>query len=212
MAPEAVTQETPLLERYPLSTEARKLLELSRVEVVELKHEQVGTEHILLACLKDTEIASFLNVQLGTEAAMKIESATKFIVADKRDAQSPADIGFTQGTEKVLSWADKQRQKEHAVEVTKFHLLIGLVRQGEGIAASVLESLGLNFEKLMNGYHEALLAAYKDQISGVLSDLSVSTQDKYGLLAKVRELADESREMRSKLEPQPFRPQSNVVH
>jgi len=210
MTPEAGTQEVPLVERYTLSTEARKLLELSRVEVVELNHTTIGTEHLLLACLKDPEIAQLLTDQLKLNTA-QIEEATKFIVSRNQDGTTPAEIGFTPRIGFVLSKADSQRRKEKAKEITTLHLLIGLVQEGNGIAASVLESLGLNYEKLIDHYNEDMLRAHKEQLSRFFADRRIPTAHKYYFLSEISDLADRAREIQANIEPKTSRPQQNAL-
>ena len=87
-------------------------------------------------------VLSNLGVQLN-----KVRSAVEFIIG-RGDRIVLGEIGLTPRAKKVIELAvDEARRLNHHYIGTE-HLLLGLVREGEGIAAGVLESLGVNLEKV----------------------------------------------------------------
>ena len=129
------------------SERARRVLSLAQEEAQRFNHNYIGTEHILLGLVRETDgvaakILSSLGVELG-----KVRSAVEFIIGrGERPAQS--EIGLTPRAKKVVELAvDEARRLNHSYIGTE-HLLLGLVREGEGIAAGVLESLGVNLERV----------------------------------------------------------------
>ena len=128
------------------SERARRVLSLAQEEAQRFNHNYIGTEHILLGLVRETEgvaarVLSGLSVDLT-----KVRSAVEFIIGrGERPAQG--EIGLTPRAKKVVELAvDEARRMNHTYIGTE-HLLIGLLREGEGVAAGVLESLGVNLEK-----------------------------------------------------------------
>src|SRR5258708_9772780 len=134
-------------ERFEKFTErARKVLSLAQEEAQRLQHQYIGTEHLLLGLVREGEAAAtkVLN-NLGVDLN-KVRSAVEFILGHG-DRIVLGEIGLTPRAKKVIELAgDEARRLNHTYIGTE-HLLLGLVREGEGIAAGVLESLGVNLEK-----------------------------------------------------------------
>ena len=77
----------------------------------------------------------------------KVRSAVEFIIG-RGERPSPGDIGLTPRAKKVIELAvDEARRLSHHYIGTE-HLLIGIMREGEGVAAGVLESLGVSLDKV----------------------------------------------------------------
>jgi len=126
---------------------ARKVITLAQEEAVRFNHNYIGTEHLLLGLLREGEgVAAKVLVEMGVELN-RVRSAVEFIIG--RGARMiVGEIGLTPRAEQVIELAvDEARQLGHHYIGTE-HLLLGLVREGEGIAAGVLESLGVNLEKV----------------------------------------------------------------
>jgi len=128
------------------SERARKVLSLAQEEAQHLNHNYIGTEHILLGLVRETEgIAARVLSNLGVELT-KVRSAVEFIIG-RGQAPAAGEIGLTPRAKKVIELAvDEARRLNHHYIGTE-HLLIGLLREGDGVAAGVLESLGVNLEK-----------------------------------------------------------------
>src|SRR5690348_7003532 len=126
---------------------ARKVLSLAQEEAQRFQHNYIGTEHLLLGLVREGEgVAAKVLANLGVELN-KVRSAVEFIIG-RGDRIVLGEIGLTPRAKKVIELAvDEARRLNHHYIGTE-HLLLGLVREGEGIAAGVLESLGVNLEKV----------------------------------------------------------------
>ena len=134
--------------RFDKFTErARKVLQHAQEEAQRFQHNYIGTEHLLLGLLGvEDGVAAEVLENLGVEL-MKVRSAVEFIIG-RGDRLVLGEIGLTPRAKKVIELAvDEARRMNHRYIGTE-HLLLGMVREGEGIAAGVLESFGLRLEKV----------------------------------------------------------------
>ncbi len=129
------------------SERARRVLTLAQEEAQRFNHNYIGTEHLLLGLVREGEgVAAKVLANLGVELN-KVRSAVEFIIG-RGDRAVLGEIGLTPRAKKVIELAvDEARRLNHGYIGTE-HLLLGLVREGEGIAAGVLESLGVNLERV----------------------------------------------------------------
>src|SRR5438094_843475 len=137
-----------MADRFDKFTErARKVLQLAQEEAQRFNHNYIGTEHLLLGLVREGEgVAAKVLANLGVELN-KVRSAVEFIIG-RGDRAVMGEIGLTPRAKKVIELAvDEARRLGHHYIGTE-HLLLGLIREGEGIAAGVLESLGVNLEKV----------------------------------------------------------------
>ena len=126
--------------------QAKQALVYAQEEAQRFQHHSIGTEHLLMGLLREPEdIAVKVLANLGVELK-QIRSAIEFITS--RGASIVlSEIGPTPRARKAIKLAiDEARRLNHNSIGTE-HLLLGLIREGEGIAAGVLESLGVNLEK-----------------------------------------------------------------
>jgi ATP-dependent Clp protease ATP-binding subunit ClpC len=123
------------------------VLSLAQEEAQRFNHNYIGTEHILLGLVRETDgVAARVLSNLGVELN-KVRSAVEFIIG-RGERSTPGEIGLTPRAKKVIELAvDEARRLNHHYIGTE-HLLIGLMREGEGVAAGVLESLGVNLDKV----------------------------------------------------------------
>ncbi len=151
------------------SERARRVLSLAQEEAQRFNHNYIGTEHILLGLVRETEgvaarVLSSLSVDLS-----KVRSAVEFIIG-RGEKPAQGEIGLTPRAKKVVELAvDEARRMNHTYIGTE-HLLIGLLREGEGVAAGVLESLGVTLDKVRAETHRIL-----SHTSGTGSQSSRST-------------------------------------
>ncbi len=126
---------------------ARKVLALAQEEARRFNHNYIGTEHLLLGLVREGEgVAARVLQSMGVQLP-KVRSAVEFIIG-RGESTVVGEIGLTPRARKVIEYAvDEARRLGHHYIGTE-HLLLGLVREGEGIAAGVLESLGVNLEKV----------------------------------------------------------------
>src|SRR5688572_20441087 len=137
-----------MADRFDKFTErARRVLTLAQEEALRFNHNYIGTEHLLLGLVREGEgVAAKVLANLGVELN-KVRSAVEFIIG-RGDRAVLGEIGLTPRAKKVIELAvDEARRLNHHYIGTE-HLLLGLVREGEGIAAGVLESLGVNLERV----------------------------------------------------------------
>ena len=129
------------------SERARRVLSLAQEEAQRFNHNYIGTEHILLGLVRETEgVAAKVLANLSVEL-VKVRSAVEFIIG-RGERPTPGEIGLTPRAKKVIELAvDEARRLGHHYIGTE-HLLIGLMREGEGVAAGVLESLGVSLDKV----------------------------------------------------------------
>ena len=137
-----------MADRFDKFTErARRVLTLAQEEALRFNHNYIGTEHLLLGLVREGEgVAAKVLANLGVELN-KVRSAVEFIIG-RGDRAVMGEIGLTPRAKKVIELAvDEARRLGHHYIGTE-HLLLGLVREGEGIAAGVLESLGVSLDKV----------------------------------------------------------------
>ena len=132
---------------YNFTERVRKVLQMAREEAQRLHHEYVGTEHILLGLIREGEgvaaaVLQNLNVDLD-EIQQKIEETVK---KGKAAQTTGPDLPYTSRAKKVLELAmSEARELNHSYVGTE-HLLLGLLREEKGIAASVLTDAGVNLD------------------------------------------------------------------
>ena len=146
------------------SERARRVLSLAQEEAQRFNHNYIGTEHILLGLVRETEgVAARVLSNVGVDLS-KVRSAVEFIIGrGERPAQG--EIGLTPRAKKVVELAvDEARRMNHTYIGTE-HLLIGLLREGEGVAAGVLESLSVTLDKVRSETHR-ILSQSSPQSSG----------------------------------------------
>jgi len=134
-------------DRFDKFTErARKVFSSAQEEAQRFQHNYIGTEHLLLGLVREEEgVAAKVLHQLGVELRA-VRDAVEFIIG-RGDRILLGEIGLTPRAKKVIELAiDEARRMNHHYIGTE-HLLLGLVREGEGIAAGVLESMGVTWEK-----------------------------------------------------------------
>ncbi|HKY88625.1 MAG TPA: ATP-dependent Clp protease ATP-binding subunit [Candidatus Limnocylindrales bacterium] len=136
------------MDRFDKFTDrARKVLTLAQDEAQRFNHNYIGTEHLLLGLVREGEgvaarVLENMNVELP-----KVRTAVEFIIG-RGDRPVVGEVGLTPRAKRVIELAiDEARRLGHNYIGTE-HLLLGLVREGEGIAAGVLESLGVNLDKV----------------------------------------------------------------
>ena len=152
-----------LMDRFDKFTDrARKVLTLAQDEAQRFNHNYIGTEHLLLGLVREGEgvaarVLENMNVELP-----KVRTAVEFIIG-RGDRPVVGEVGLTPRAKRVIELAiDEARRLGHNYIGTE-HLLLGLVREGEGIAAGVLESLGVNLDKVR---HEVIRVLSQSSSAG----------------------------------------------
>jgi ATP-dependent Clp protease ATP-binding subunit ClpC len=129
------------------SERARRVLTLAQEEAQHLNHSYIGTEHILLGLLREEEgVAAKVLISLGANLG-KVRSGVEFIIG-RGDKPNTGEIGLTPRAKRVIELAiDEARHLGHTYIGTE-HLLLGLLHEGGGVAAGVLDSFGINLEQV----------------------------------------------------------------
>ena len=130
---------------------AKKVLAIAHEEAFRLKHNYVGTEHLLLGLVREGQsIAARVLDSLGIELS-KVRTAVEFIIGAGDDSalpKTPSELMMSPRTKKVIELAiDESRRLGHS-HVGPEHLLLALVREGQGMASGVIESLGVTLAKV----------------------------------------------------------------
>ncbi|UOF91854.1 ATP-dependent Clp protease ATP-binding subunit [Fodinisporobacter ferrooxydans] len=166
---------------------AQKVLALAQEEAARLNHAGVGTEHILLGLVREGGgIAAKALVSLGLSTEKVQKEVEKIIGRGQGTANSMA---YTPRAKKVIELSiDEARKLGHNYVGTE-HILLGLIREGEGVAARVLSNLGVSLNKarqqvlqLLGGdAHEAgahpQQAANTPTLDGLARDLTQMARD-----------------------------------
>ena len=162
------------------SERARRVLSLAQEEAQNFNHNYIGTEHILLGLVREQDcVAAKVLVNLGVQLN-KVRSAVEFIIG-RGEKSSTGEIGLTPRAKKVIELAvDEARRLNHQYIGTE-HLMIGLLREGDGVAAGVLESLGVNLEKARSETTRLLSQSYAQAQSGARSTARTPTLDQLGV-------------------------------
>ncbi len=135
---------------------ARKVMSFARQEAERFNHDYIGTEHILLGLVKEGSgvAANVLeNLEVDLE---KVRMEVEKLVKPAPDVVTMGQLPFTPRAKKVLEFAiDEARALDHNYVGTE-HLLLGLLREQEGLAATVLMNLNLKLEDVRNEVMEFL--------------------------------------------------------
>ena len=162
------------------SERARRVLSLAQEEAQRFNHNYIGTEHILLGLVRETDgVAAKVLASLGVELN-KVRTAVEFIIG-RGERTTPGEIGLTPRAKKVIELAvDEARRLNHTYIGTE-HLLIGLMREGEGVAAGVLESLGVNLDKVRGETSRILTQSVQQTQGGARATSRTPTLDQLGI-------------------------------
>src|SRR5215204_29643 len=139
------------MDRFDKFTDrARKVLTLAQDEAQRFNHNYIGTEHLLLGLVREGEgVAARVLENMNVELA-KVRTAVEFIIG-RGDRPVVGEVGLTPRAKRVIELAIDEARR------------LGLVREGEGIAAGVLESLGVNLDKVR---HEVIRVLSQSSSAG----------------------------------------------
>ncbi len=128
---------------------AERAISFSQQSAVELGHNYVGTEHILLGLVKEgTGVAArVLQVQGITEEKI-LKEIDELIGRGETAGETP--VGFTPRTKRVLELAFKEARRMGQGYIGTEHLLLGIMKEGESVAVRIMMDLGVDPQKLLN--------------------------------------------------------------
>jgi len=153
-----------MFERF--TDRARKVMALANQEAQRFNHEYIGTEHILLGLVKEgsgvgANVLKNLNVDLR-----KVRLEVEKLVKSGPDMVTMGKLPQTPRAKKVIEFAIEEARNLNHNYVGTEHLLLGLLREHEGVAAQVLMNLGLKLEEVREEVLELLGAGVEPEEAG----------------------------------------------
>lgn len=134
---------------------ARRALQLAQEEAQRHNHPYIGTEHLLLGLMRDnTSVAAHILSDMGVEPRT-VRSAVEFIIG-RGDPARMGEIGLTPRARTVIELTFDEARLMHHNYIGPEHLLIGMLKEGEGIAAGVLSSLNIELEETRRRVKQAV--------------------------------------------------------
>ena len=135
---------------------ARKVMGLARQEAQRFNHQYIGTEHILLGLIQEgSGVAANVLRNLDVDPE-RIRQEVEKIVQDGPTMVTMGQLPFTPRAKKVLELASEEASNLRHNYIGTEHLLLGLIRENEGVAAQVLMNLGLKLEDVREEVLELL--------------------------------------------------------
>src|SRR5471030_1813038 len=129
---------------------AQQVLALARKEADRFHHNYVGTEHILLGLIKLGQgVAVSVLQKMGLDLET-VRGAVEKQVGTGQETKTKGSIPYTPRVKKVLALAGKEARALNHSYVGTEHIVLGLLREGEGVAARVLKSLEVDIERTRN--------------------------------------------------------------
>ncbi|MCW1967824.1 MAG: ATP-dependent Clp protease ATP-binding subunit [Anaerolineae bacterium] len=137
---------------------------LAKAEAERLSHNYIGTEHLLLGLAREeNSLPGKVLRQLGANADRISELVEKMTGAGRR--QMPANLELTPRTKQVLEFAIEEAKKLGNAYIGAEHLLLGLIRQTDGVAIDVINRIGLTADRIRRETMRAIQAE-KNEASG----------------------------------------------
>ncbi|AXI01376.1 ATP-dependent Clp protease ATP-binding subunit [Sporosarcina sp. PTS2304] len=168
---------------------AQKVLQLAQEEAIRLKHESIGTEHILLGLIREgggiaAKALEAINVNADT-----IEREVEILVGVGSKDVGPI-VHYTPRAKRVIELSvDESRKLGHSYIGTE-HILLALIREGEGVAARVLNNAGVSLNKARQQVLQ-LLGNDESSISSAANSTSAATPTLDSLARDLTEIARE---------------------
>ena len=132
------------MERF--TQRARRVLSLAHQEAERMRHNYIGTEHLLLGLIQEEGgVAGRVLRELGLESG-RVQEIVERLVGTGQYRGSKLDL--SPGTQQVLEYAVEEARKMGHHYIGTEHLLLGMVRHGEGVAMDVLRKLGVTPEQI----------------------------------------------------------------
>ncbi len=167
----SVPVESP---NMPYNEQALRVLELAKEEAHAFNHNYVGTEHLLLGILCEGSAATELITQGVTFEGMR--GGIAFILGGLPQGSAGPQPGFTPRTKQVLALAGEEAQRVGETTISPRHLLVAILREGQGIAAQLLQVSGVRLEQAGETVHIRVIAETEDGPITLPPDLQEALQ------------------------------------
>ena len=125
---------------------ARRALTRAQGEARRLGHSYIDTEHILLGLAEESGTAAKVLNDLGI-SANKIQAAIEFVIGKGERRAASGELDLAPRAKKVIELAVDEARRLNSSYIGSEHLLLGLLREKDGVACSVLESFGITLER-----------------------------------------------------------------
>ena len=159
---------------------AQKVLLLAQEEAVRFGHNFIGTEHILLGLVREgSGIAAKVLLSLGVDLA-RVRAEIEKMIGKGEQRSTTQNLNYTPRAKKVIELAFEEGRNLGHNYVGTEHLLLGLIREGEGIAAQVLANLGVDLGKARKSVLAHLGGAPSGQPGGSAKAPATPTLDQFG--------------------------------
>ena len=153
-----------MFERF--TERARKVMALANQEAQRFNHEYIGTEHILLGLIKEgSGVGANVLRNLGVDLA-KVRMEVEKLVKTGPDTVTMGKLPYTPRAKKVTEYAIEEARNLNHNYVGTEHLLLGLLREQEGVAAQVMMNLGLKLEEVKEEILSLLGAGVEPEEAG----------------------------------------------
>jgi len=174
---------------------AKRAIMIAQEEAINLNHDYIGTEHILIGLLKEEEgVAYQVLKELGVDAEKVVEEIDRIV--GKGEYQQVGEISFTPRSKKVLELASQEASQLKHNYIGTEHILLGLIKEGSGVAVRILADLGINLNNVYSRIMKILMENETQSFSPEVGKKTIKTLtlDEFG-----RDLTKLARE--DKLDP-----------
>lgn len=169
---------------------AQKVLQLAQEEAIRMKHESIGTEHILLGLIREGGGIAAKALEAIDVNTQLIEEGVKELVGVGEKDVGPI-VHYTPRAKKVIELSvDESRKLGHSYIGTE-HLLLALIREGEGVAARVLGNAGVSLNKARQQVLQLLGSNEQASSTGSSPNASANTPTLDGLARDLTQVARE---------------------
>lgn len=153
---------------YNFTDRVRKVLQLAREEAARLRHEYVGTEHILLGLIKEGEgVAVAVLTNLRVDPAKVCEWIEDMVKKGPESRQNTGpDLPYTSRAKKILELSTSAARELHNAYVGTEHLLLGVLREEKGLGAEALSAHGVTLEMARAEVRRLVGEHYLDSATG----------------------------------------------
>ncbi|MBU4312931.1 MAG: ATP-dependent Clp protease ATP-binding subunit [Candidatus Omnitrophica bacterium] len=138
---------------------ARKVILLAKEEAKRFNHDYIGTEHILLGLVREGEGVAAVVLQKMGISLQQIRLEVEKIVKPGPSTVMSGDIPFTPKAKKAIELSGEEARALHHNYIGTEHILLGLIREGEGVASQVLLNMGLDLKNVRQEVIELLGSA-----------------------------------------------------
>lgn len=142
---------------------ARRVLSLAQYEAQQLNHNYMGTEHLLLGLLGEPDGVAHKMLEYMGAQPDRVRASVMQIIG-RGDRIIMGEIGLTPRSKKAIELAVDEARRLNQHFVGTEHLLLGLIREGDGVAAGVLKSAGVTLERARSALTDMMMA--RQRVSG----------------------------------------------